>query len=353
MRWLRVLFINIAVLCVLLVAVELVFGSWFGSAQYGKLNLPRDVHLQFDVSSLYQRTTPVIYTRDKHGLRGNYADVAAIDILTLGGSTTNELYVSDGETWSDTLRTTLAARGVSLSVVNGGVDGQSTIGHLYNFEAWFPNIPNLKARYMLVYAGVNDMALTGAPNPFDAMVETDAARQFKRYIANHSALWRAGEIVKGMWQAQKARVVHGGAAAQGAPWVAFAGEVPPIDEALAADLAAYAARLTELAKRIRAHGAVPIFMTQPAGYYRLVDGELYGQPQPDGSVNVGAYFRLMAFNDQLLATCRTLNEVCFDVAREVEFTDGDFYDAVHTTPAGSAKIGAYVAEKILTPLQSR
>jgi hypothetical protein len=330
MRWLRVLFINIAVLCVLLVAVELVFGSWFGSAQYGKLNLPRDVHLQFDVSSLYQRTTPVIYTRDKHGLRGN-----------------------DGETWSDALRATLAARGASLSVVNGGVDGQSTVGHLYNFEAWFPNIPNLKARYMLVYAGVNDMALTGAPNPFDAMVETDAARQFKRYIANHSALWRAGEIVKGMWQAQKARVVHGGAAAHGAPWVAFAGDFPPIEEALAADLSAYAARLTELAKRIRAHGAVPIFMTQPAGYYRLVDGELYGQPQPDGSVNVGAYFRLMAFNDQLLATCRALNEVCFDVAREVEFADGDFYDAVHTTPAGSAKIGAYVAEKILTPLQSR
>ena len=41
--------------------------------------------------------------------------------------------------------------GKDVYVVNAGVDGQSTVGHIKNFDWWFPNIPDLKVKYFLFY----------------------------------------------------------------------------------------------------------------------------------------------------------------------------------------------------------
>jgi hypothetical protein len=40
-------------------------------------------------------------------------------------------------------------------------------------------------------------------------------------------------------------------------------------------------------------------------------------------------------------TCRFI-----DLASEISFKDDEFYDNVHTTPAGARRIGNYFAEKL-------
>lgn len=161
-RWraaIRVAGINLGLVLLVLLAAELIFGSWLFGPSYGDLKLPRNTVRYFDVSTMYPGGSIVVYRRDRHGLRGAHDDPSRIDILAIGGSTTNELYISEGETWPDRLAENFRRAGRPLTVVNAGVDGQSTVGPIRNFDIWFPLIPNLKARYILAYVGINDMAL--------------------------------------------------------------------------------------------------------------------------------------------------------------------------------------------------
>lgn len=344
---LSLLGINLLVLLTGLLAIELAFGNWLGGTSYGMLNLPRNVRREFDVRHLYGEPRPAVYTRDANGLRGEYPALAAIGILVLGGSTTNELYVTDGATWVDMLRRELAAAGAPQVVVNAGVDGQSTVGHLRNFEVWFPNLAGLKPKLVLAYVGINDMNLAaGTQDKFDAMLADGMLRRWKNYMANHSALWRGGEIVAGALRARNAKLVHGDgdpyAQASWRPYLSR-GDEP---SATADELEAYRARLRELAWRIQAMGAVPVFVTQTANGYRLKNGRLFGR-DVNGSVAVDPYHRLAAFNAATLGVCDDLRMACVDAGAMLEMEDGDFYDYVHTTPQGSAKVGKAVAGGVL------
>ena len=81
--------VNVAVLAVV---GELILGTWLLGANLGTPNV---------------NTKVAHYNRDRYGLRGNYgSDPARINLLAVGGSTTNEVNVGDGDTWSSILRRT-------------------------------------------------------------------------------------------------------------------------------------------------------------------------------------------------------------------------------------------------------
>ena len=58
---------------------------------------------------------------------------------------------------------------------------------------------------------------------------------------------------------------------------------------------------------------------------------------------------LSAFNATTLAVCAERKLACLDLAGELPFAEGDFYDHVHSSPAGAVKVGAWLAER-LAPL---
>ena len=120
------------------------------------LSLVRDVELTTDVSYIYDTGgNKISYRRDRYGLRGNYGSLNKIDILTLGGSATDQRAITEGATWQDILRREFSNRGKAVDIANGGVDGQSTYGHIKNFDWWFPSLLNLKVRYFLFYIGAS------------------------------------------------------------------------------------------------------------------------------------------------------------------------------------------------------
>lgn len=347
-RWARIAGINVALLAAVALAAELVFGGWVGGARYGALVIPRNFQRTFDVADLYGGP-PTTFKRDGHGLRGAYGEPSTIDILTIGGSTTNELFVTEGATWSDRLGQAFAQAGRPMVVVNAGVDGQSTVGHLKNFELWFPKIPGLKPRYILAYIGINDAALsrTGYMNKQDHMVEP--LRPWKRTLMNNSALYILFRNLRGMARARDAKLIHTSAASwKGATWMWLTPEIQvdryPRDHGPA--LAAYALRVKELAARIRALGAEPILVTQAMADYRIRDGQVLGIVGADGLARPGHYVSMAAHNRAMMAACAEAKAVCVDLGAELEFGDGDHYDDLHTTPQGSAKIGRFLYEKL-------
>ena len=93
------------------------------------------------------------------GFRGepppkNFAQT--LTILTVGGSTTECLHVSDGKAWPDFLARRLKEKFQPLWLNNAGMDGHSTFGHLVLMKDY---IVQLKPKVVLFFVGVNDRAL--------------------------------------------------------------------------------------------------------------------------------------------------------------------------------------------------
>ena len=116
-RIFRLILVNGAIFTISLVLIEIFFGNWVVEDNLDILSVPRNRDSTYQVSHLYPREGPIRYRTDKHGFRGAYSDVSQIDVLTLGGSTTVQLYIDEKETWQAVLETEFALAGKPLSVV--------------------------------------------------------------------------------------------------------------------------------------------------------------------------------------------------------------------------------------------
>lgn len=333
--------VNLGILLAGLMVAELAFGSWLFGPSWGTMNIPRDVRRVFDVSNLYGGPRDAVYSRDRWGLRGTYKDPGAIDILTIGGSTTDQRFIGDGQTWQDYLSRDLGG----TIVVNAGIDGQSTMGHLRAFDRWLSQIPGLRPRFVLAYIGVNDAHLQGQQQ-WDDMASPSVWRRVERYIANHSALVQVVATIQGTLKARNAHVVHGGADVARGPWVT--GQAPDPGQAVdSALLDAYQQRVIALIARIRTMGAQAIIVTQSRSDYRVTGtGEPLGRLMAPDTVNFGFWAVQTAFNRRAMAACQQAEAVCLDLGGGLTFEDGDFYDWVHTTPAGNRHIAAWLAPRL-------
>jgi len=101
LAWTHVVGVNLGLLLAGIVVVELVFGEWFApyhppsGAIFGRT---------FKLEQHYYRPYKVItYVRDRYGLRGSSGPIADIELVTVGGSTTDQVFITEGETWQDVI----------------------------------------------------------------------------------------------------------------------------------------------------------------------------------------------------------------------------------------------------------
>jgi len=105
----------------------------------------------------------------------------------------------------------------------------------------------------------------------------------------------------------------------------------------------YRQRLRRLTELVRGFGAQPIYITQKRMDGRLVEGGWQQIVGSEGALNTAS---VMAINRATLAFCRETGEACVDLAERIEFAPGEFADALHTNPAGSAHIGRFLAGEL-------
>ena len=132
----------------------------------------------------------------------------------IGGSTTDEDFITDGETWVDVLVRRLTRAGVPRITVNAGVSDHTTVGHLYSFDAWFPEIPGLKPRFFITLIGVNDLEndndgyanyLQGRAK-FDEMEYPSTIRKMRQYLLNHSIIYHLYKAVTGAIKTYRTKI---------------------------------------------------------------------------------------------------------------------------------------------------
>lgn len=358
-RLLKVGLVNVIVLLLLLIPVELIFGGWIrgrGIDELKRFSIPIGISYEYDVSGHYASDigTRIRYSRDKWGLRGSYRSVADVRLVTVGGSTTDQKYLDDSETWQSFTERELARLGRPLVIANAGVDGQSTAGHLFTLRNWLPHVADLKPEYVLFYLGINDVLKPRDRGDYDAKLDPSTWRA-------KSATWQFLRTLRANFTARSAQVAHGrmprfaDSDFTGTGLLALEQR-----QRLAADLtSSFVANLASLRDATQQYGAAPIFVTQTAFAWNGGAGPARGLNQRiemhGHAMNFADISALhQAMNRGLLDYCRQTSTVCIDLAGEVVLDRDDYYDYVHQTPRGAAKVGRYLAGKLaaLLPLPS-
>ena len=343
--WLQVVAVNLGLLLTGVAAAELIFGEWFApyhppsGAIFGRT---------FKLEQRYYQPHKVItYVRDHYGLRGSTTPVAEIELVTVGGSTTDQRFITEGETWQDIIH----AR-TGLRITNAGDEGISSTGHVVAIEDWLHLIPGLRARFYLHYIGVNDAAFAdmttrpGGQKILQALVNDQKNRRaLHRFVKGRSALIQGTIRLKDWWSGPPAIFENQGAGT-GAGRELIKAEV---DRTALIDYVdrIYKPNLRRLFELHKERGEQIILVSQLArpSQFKRVGSDVWVR----NSAFAGYAVALSLVNDATGTLCRERPQGCFfiDLASELRFEDDEFYDQVHTTPAGARRTGEFLSRALL------
>jgi hypothetical protein len=335
---------NLALLAIAASLLELAFGGWLNTGRLNRLNLIKDTIYSYDVSAIYRDPDPIIiYSRDRFGLRGDFSSPRKIDLLTVGGSTTDQRYIRDGETWQDVLEQQFQRAGTPVVIANAGVDGQSTFGHIKNFKWWFSNIPGLAPEHILYYVGINDFYKSEG-YAYDKLLR-EKKKKFKlsRALKENSAIWYAFRTLRGTYIALvEKKMGHRSVDFGKVEWTED--RLQDGYDFMQPNLLAYETRLRELADLTHDFGSQPIFVSQPSRKYRVTEHGVLGRSKVtsygEHQINGGDFYYMMKRLDQVTqSVAREKGALYIDLSSQGDWADGDFYDFSHMKPQGAKKVG--------------
>lgn len=337
------------------------------------------------------RLTPGISGRarfsvNSQGLRGDEmpSDTGALRILVVGGSTTENVYLDDTETWTHVLQEQLTGAGDAGGVWVGaaGRGGMNARDHVVQIARILERDP--LPDHLVVLVGVNDLTVAlaqgdgfRAPPP---LTGTDARRtQERRAFAvvpgglhevvsadaasawyKRAALWQLAVRVRAAFSARSGRrdLQQDTRAAAVQRWresrlraTRTRDSLPSLGEALRE----YRGNLEAIVALAGAKNVPVSFLTQPSLWRPAMDssearllwfGGLgdFQRAQADEYYSPRALATAMAaFNSELLSVCATESLRCLDLAEEIPRSTLYFFDDVHFTERGAAAVGEAVA----------
>lgn len=312
----------------------------------------------------------VTVTKNSLGYRGPEPPVNVkdyISILTVGGSTTEQLLVTDGSTWTDVLASSISAVFSDVWVNNAGLDGHSTYGHLALLSQ---HIAALKPDVIIYLVGLNDFSLdraTGADvgfagnRPVTWLQEAVLMAARRSYIVAFLLEYYRNSLAMKHMLIRQGHVIDFTAVDQ----------MQPDHEAITDSIngfrkhpyvSAYKQRLRALVAKTREAGALPVLVTQPVVYgvgrddvtgmdlesMVVADTDEFGK-------QAGAEVRglLEVYNDATRAIASASGVPLVDLAARMPTSTSQYYDFVHFTASGSATVAHIIFDKLCPLLIER
>lgn len=277
-------------------------------------------------------------------------------ILTIGGSTTECLFLSDGKTWTDELARRLAATRPDVWVNNAGLEGHSTFGHLVLLRDY---VVAMRPRMAVFLIGANDVALASA-RTYDQALNPEnlsAAHRVLTFAADHSEIAAVGENLVRMARTHRANLGDG---------ELHLAETKhrEIDDATTASVLgghkpfvdAFTLRVKDMIDICRTNGIEPVLVTQPALNGDAVDpttGVSLATAAIEPSINGRIAWQAMElYNDATRQASAAAGVPLIDLAREMPKDSRYYSDWIHFTNEGAVMVGDLVFRH-LEPMLAR
>lgn len=265
----------------------------------------------------------IYYYKDKYGLRGRYKELSDIDITLVGGSTTDERYLNLEDTTAEQLEILFNLNRKKIDVINAGIDGQSTIGHIWNFNKWFNYLPNFKSKYFIFIIGLNE----GYNNDrYDNIIKNNFLLKFKKFIINNNLLLY--KIYKKITFAEnKFRTIG---------HVKRAANYKPIINNNMNNFENYKNdqlinNLIKLKNHSQSIGSQPIFVTQRSLRWKKQDNIIMSIDNHD------YYSYEKKVSEIIINFCKENKIICVNLFEEFSLIESDTYDLVHLNKKGTKK----------------
>jgi lysophospholipase L1-like esterase len=292
-----------------------------------------------------------IHTKNALGFRGDPppANLAAyLSIITVGGSTTECLYLSDGKTWTDILGRNLAKGFKQVWINNAGLDGATTYRHLILLEDY---VVRLHPKLVLFLVGINDVG--HGDIQAEDQKKSGISRAVRRVLYRSEA-YSLGQNLYRYVIAQKRGLKHTEIDLK----AAGALQIP---EAVVEDtllthretyLPFYGDRLVKLVTICKRNGIEPVFITQPTLYGQGVDpstGVDLEQVKLGENLNGKLMYEIVElYNGVTRQVAKTEHILLIDLAQEMPKDSRYYYDYLHYTNDGAAKVAEIIGNR-LTP----
>jgi lysophospholipase L1-like esterase len=348
------IFLGLALALVALEVLLRVFQPVEYRVRGNKIILTPDKKYIFDNNKI-DKLDKVIYVRRNHlGFRGEALprDFAhTLTILTVGGSTTECIHISDGKTWPDLLASRLKRRFKPLWLNNAGIDGHSTFGHLVLMEDYI--IP-LKPKMVIFLLGANDRCLEDYSALDRKSFKKPAATSWKALV---NTLARYSEVVNYAVNLSRYAKAHRGGLVHANIDFAKLKTIDVADDRLKAILAQhqehylipYGQRLQKLIDLARRHGIEPVFITQPMIYGAVIDpvsGTDLGRVDI-GGINGKTSWEILKLYNEVTKRVAAQNQVLLiDLASELPKTSRYFYDTFHFTNEGCQAVAEIISQHL-------
>ena len=326
---------------------ELIFGNWLKKNNFNSLLIPKQ-QTSLITNFPYKSEELGIYTRDKNGFRANKYDLNDINILILGGSTTEEREVDDQKIWTKIFEKNLNK---NLKVLNAGIGGQTSLGHKEMFNLWFNKFDTLSPDYILVFLGIND-ALFLVENitsekylnvlvsdylgdgrsinnsNTDSLLNNRSLTKIKQYIKNNSVLHSLYLIIKGNLISYKYNMNYNGDINIFDPYITKSPEIVIPDDYLDKFENYYHNNLLQLHNFATEYNSNLILVTQSVSSTHWIK----------------EYLEII--NKYTISFCKIKKIECIDLEKKIlGLNDNFFYDGVHTDIRGSKIIGEFIAKE--------
>ena len=309
--------------------------------------LPLRPYMKRELHPDLRGVSPVAhYSTNRWGMRGDEPPrdwKAAYTVVTIGGSSTLCYYLDDRKTWPSLLQEKLRGKYPKVWVGNGGLDGQTTRGHLVFMKEV---VQKIKPKVAIFLVGANDLTFSISEdrkiygNPYDQPYWK--FQLFRSRLVQILFLWKAILF-------DKVTVVkdqgHGNFEPKPLSPDAVTFQDP---KAMLPVLGEYRSNLKKIIQLGTSSGTRMIFLTQPMlfednAYWRTVAANFYWVQKTRGYLSAADDWRLLnLYNQELLEVCKEENVECFDLASRIPHDPRYFYDSVHLTEKGAE----LVAEKI-------
>jgi len=351
-KFTKIIFLNFLIFFVLVLLFELTCGYWFDRYNFGPYM--REFRMKSNPYTIEFEGMKYdyIYLRNYHGFRGEEIEPSKIQAIIIGGSTTDERYKPAELTITGRLNIKLEKQNIDLKIINAGIEGQSTIGHRYNFTKWFTKLKNFSPKYIIFYIGINDTDVQlkeydedNIDNADGKIVDSNKQYVFRDSIKSSSIIYDLLRKIKHKYYVNEDKRIIYDFDYSKKNKIKKDFKFLNYEEALnyynpdnilnkhKERIGYYLNNIDSLYTYSKKIGAKPIFINQLAfeGNYHEV---------------------LFALNYSLIKHCSLKKYNCIDLAKNLKGKENYWFDTMHTTPAGSKIIAELIYSELIKYLKN-